>query len=348
MDNYYVLILIESVFLIITALITLFMFLVMGKIHRTDPFLKQGFFNIVFTIIILEIILRIILIVSPILLYFMNFTKLKLIINTSFNFFYITTIFFNFITVFYLYIHLNKSEDLIAKDINDKNANRDSIRVNIISFNLFYVFSFLLGLIHTVFFFLFEKNNESDYFSSNIFFSIKKNFNNLIYNLYRLLIYFPNFIFFIVSFLYLKLSWNKEKISENIIIRSYAIYCFKLSILSLNYPIIIIIMIFNFLTINFYIIILISNFLIIIQIFISANFRMNCLYIESIFGKESKTLFSKIKKTFSILFTNEKIERLNSVDYNNSFISFSLSSKQDFIIENSSKKNELDDSSFQN
>ena len=99
----------------------------------------------------------------------------------------------------------------------------------------------------------------------------------------------------------------------------------------------------KFVTINYYIIILVSNFLIIIQIFISANFRMNCLYIESIFGKESKNLFSKIKKTFNILFTTEKLERLNSLDYNNSFISFSLSSKKDFIIDNPSTHNETEE-----
>ena len=92
------------------------------------------------------------------------------------------------------------------------------------------------------------------------------------------------------------------------------------------------------------IIILISNSLIIFQIFISAYFRINCLYIESIFDKESTNLFSKIKKTFIILFTNEKVERLSSLDYNNSFISFSLSSKKDFIIENNTKQNEIEES----
>ena len=344
MDYFFTLFInIESLLLIIVSFITLFMFLVMGKIHKTDPFLKQGFFNIVFTIIILEIFLRIILIASPILLYFMNNELLNLIINSSFNFFYITTIFFNFITVFYLYTNLDKSEDLISKDINDKTAHRDSIRVNIISFNLFYIISFLLGLIHTAFFVLIEKYKESDYFSKNIFFPIKKNSEDLKLNLFGLLIYIPNFIFLIVSFLYLKLSWNQEKITDNIIIKSYAIYCFKLSLLSLNYPIIIIITMLKFVTINYYIIILVSNFLIIIQIFISANFRMNCLYIESIFGKESKNLFSKIKKTFNILFTTEKLERLNSLDYNNSFISFSLSSKKDFIIDNPSTHNETEE-----
>ena len=338
-----IIILVETVLLVFFSVLTLFMFLVIGKIHRRDPFLKQGFFNIVFTIIILEIVLRIILIISPVLIYLLKDAKINLIIYSSFNFFYITTIFFNFITVFYLYTHLDKSEDLISKDINDKTAHRDSIRVNTISFNLFYIISFLLGLIHTGFFIFFEFL-KSQYIQNDIFFPIKQIEQNNFFFFFELIIYIPNFIFFIISFLYLKLSWNKEKITENIIIRSYAIYCFQLSILSLNYPIIILIMIFELFKEYLKIIILISNSLLIFQIFISAYFRINCLYIESIFDKESTNLFSKIKKTFIILFTNEKVERLSSLDYNNSFISFSLSSKKDFIIENNTKQNEIEES----
>ena len=58
-----IIILVETVLLVFFSVLTLFMFLVIGKIHRRDPFLKQGFFNIVFTIIILEIVLRIILVI---------------------------------------------------------------------------------------------------------------------------------------------------------------------------------------------------------------------------------------------------------------------------------------------
>ena len=44
-------------------------------------------------------------------------------------------------------------------------------------------------------------------------------------------------------------------------------------------------------------------------------------------------------KFFKILFTNERLNRLNSVDYNNSFITFSLSSKKDFMNENETQRN---------
>ncbi len=323
-----------GIFLLIgSSFISLFFFLVIGKIHIKDKFLQQGFFKVVFTIVILEILLRLILIISPFLILFIHDKEeiMRKIIYFSFNFVYMTILFFNLITVSFLY--LDKSEDLISKDINDKKAHRDSVRVNNYSFNCVSIVSFLFGFIHTIILNVFETYINGNY-EQLTFFPIKFNDKDNIKKLYEIIIYIPNFIFFIVSFLYLKLSWNKEKITDNIVIKSYALYCFHLSFFYLNYPIIILIdSLFNRFNYDRDIIILLSNLCLMIQNIFSSKYRMKCIYIESIFEGKKISFSQKIIKLFKILFTNEGINRLNSVDYNNSFIIFSLSSKEDFINE---------------
>ena len=69
---------------------------------------------------------------------------------------------------------------------------------------------------------------------------------------------------------------------------------------------------------------------------------MKCIYIESIFEGKKINFYRKIIKCFKILFKNEGINRLNSVDYNNSFIIFSLSSKEDFINEIEQRNTTID------
>ena len=340
MYNDYIICYIGNLFLIISSIINLFMLSVIAKIHIKDSFLQQGFFKVVFSIVILEILLRIILIISPFLLLFIpnDETIIRQIIYFSFNFLYITILFFNFITVFYLYIHLDKSENLISKDINDKNAHRDSVRVNIYSFNFFYILSFLFGFIHTGFFAVCEILLKGKYEGME-FFPILLNDNK--YRLYEIIIYIPNFIFLIISFLYFKLSLNKEKITENIVITSFAVYCIKMSLFYLNYPIVILIYCVLIDKLQKYksIIILVSNLCLVIQNYISSKYRINCIYIESIFGGKDISCCQKMIKFFKILFTNERLNRLNSVDYNNSFITFSLSSKKDFMNENENQRN---------
>ena len=331
-------------FLIGSSFISLFFFLVIGKIHIKDKFLQQGFFKVVFSIVILEILLRLILIISPFLILFIHDKEeiMRKIIYFSFNFVYMTILFFNLITVFYLYIHLDKSEDLISKDINDKNAHRDSVRVNNYTFNFVSIFSFLFGFIQTIIFIVCETFINENY-EQLTFFPIKFNDRDNTNKIYEIIIYIPNFIFFFVSFLYLKLSWNKEKITDNIVIKSYALYSFHLSFFYLNYPIIILIdSLFSRFNYDRHIIIFLSNLCLMIQNIFSSKYRMKCIYIESIFEGKKITFYRKIIKCFKILFNNEGINRLNSVDYNNSFIIFSLSSKEDFINEIEQRNTTID------
>ena len=163
--------------------------------------MNQGFFKVVFTIVILEILLRLILIISPILILFIHDKEeiMRKIIYFSFNFVYMTILFFNLITVFYLYIHLDKSEDLISKDINDKNAHRDSVRVNNYTFNFVSIFSFLFGFIHTIILIVCETFINGNYVQLT-FFPIKFNDRDNTNKIYEIIIYIPNFIFFLFLF----------------------------------------------------------------------------------------------------------------------------------------------------
>ena len=316
------------------SFLTFFNFIIIFKIHCKIKIFRVNYFRIVFTIIILEIMLRIIIIIESIFqildilqkhsILNNEFKKYNnLIFSLSFNFLYITIIFFNIRTIYYLYHYSTKDLDLINQDMENS-----VISLKTYSFTNFYIISFFLGIIHTILFFLyaflFNENFLNNWFFNSISLSDYKT------KIYELIFFFPNIFFFIYSIPYLKICWNKENITDKILLKGYSQYCFIYSFLSLIYPIIIIILlIFNDNTI---LKIICKNVILMflnIQLYLSSTYRINCVYIKNTILNKEKKCYQIIKDYFIILFTNQKIKSVAVTDFNNTFVTHALTSEKD-------------------
>ena len=320
-----------------SAFITLFIFILLFKIHYKIKIYKIGYFKVVFINIILEIILRIIILFSSIFIILHSLNKKYLGINFCriflilFNYFYISIIFFNINTILYLYTYSNKKNDLVEQDIKNK-----KITLKNYSFKHFYLTSFTFSLIHSILFFLYDFLINEDYYSKNYYFNLINSENKP--HLYDIFIFFPNILYFFISIPYLKISWNNEKITDKILLKSYSQYCFLYSFLSLSNPIIILIL--SLFTNNQYINFIcqhISWMVLAIQLFISSKFRINCLYVKNSISKninEKKNICSKFKLILYIIFTNNKINESTITDLNSSYVSHALTSINDVLKDN--------------
>ena len=331
--------LISNIISIITsssAFITLFIFILLFKIHYKIKIFKVGYFRVVFTNIVLEIILRIIIVLGSIVIILHNFNKINLgiyffrIFLILFNYFYMSIIFFNIHTIFYLYSYSNQKNKLIEQDIKNKKISLKSY-----SFKKFYLISFSFSLIHSILFILYDFLINDDFFTKNNFFNITSLINKP--HLYDIIIFFPNIVYFFLTIPYLKLSWNAETITDKIILKSYSQYCFLHSFLSLNYPIIILILSlfpnYNFINFSCQ---NISLIILMIQLFVSSNFRMNCLYVQNSINKSlntKKSFCSNFKSSLSIIFTNAKISEFTITDLNSSYVSHALTAIKDVLNE---------------
>ena len=133
------------------SFLTFFNFIIIFKIHCKIKIFRVNYFRIVFTIIILEIMLRIIIIIESIFqildilqkhsILNNEFKKYNnLIFSLSFNFLYITIIFFNIRTIYYLYHYSTKDLDLINQDMQNS-----VISLKTYSFTNFYIISFFVN-----------------------------------------------------------------------------------------------------------------------------------------------------------------------------------------------------------
>ena len=328
-----------SVFLFFSFLINLMIIF----IHSRQKFFRKGFFIIVFVQIILEAIINLSILIMNII-YIFDFERGKwfFIFPILFNFGYTTNILYNIRILYYLMTLNKKKDELVnyeAKDDSyesDKNSRlsrNSSISFIPHSFKSFHILCFFLSIIHTIIYVLYLKDD----------FEQKKDGRNWKWfhyfmsgnhGYYRFGFYFFHYLFFIISLPYLIKSFNKAKISDHIFLKRFSIYCIISSIISLLFPMAVIVdLTFGEDYEDIYLLLL-GAF--IIYIFITWNFRLNCYYIQFILEQGRKGIKGFCKKcstSFKILFCCLNIPSPNFIDLNSSFIYHSLANINDFLEE---------------
>lgn len=319
---------------IITSFIFIFVYLLMIKMHAKEPFIRQGYFKVVFIQIIYEFIITILLLITPIILiiyYFIqdndsiNKNKFLIFFPILFNFCSMNIIFYNILTLIHLTFKSQNSENY-STDLESTNMTRDisndSISFQKTSFKTIHLLSLFFTLIHSIIYFyiLFSTKEKFEIQLLFLFYVYIKEINPLF-----ILIFIPNFIYLLLSFPYLYKSRNTEKISESIRLKNYSIYCFLSSLFSLIFPLAIFIYkIFENIKFIIYLIVL-------VYLIFSSRFRINCYYVQTILMNKGKTILDKFRFAIAILFKNKTIPKPNFVDLNSNYIYHSLANINDFV-----------------
>jgi len=159
---------------------------------------------------------------------------------------------------------------------------------------------------------------------------------------WKLIFFFPNFIYFILSVYYFCLSMNKGKVTNHIYLKNFSIYCVFSSIVSLLFPITLIVNI-KFIEDSeeqyiFHYIIL-CGFL--VYIMVTCYYRVSCYYVNYILDSKGEGFLKRCAFGFRILFLCQKIQVPNFIDLNSSFILHSLANFNDFLREDNVDNDEL-------
>jgi hypothetical protein len=224
-------------------------------------------------------------------------------------------------------IDYDSDDNYSAASIKGKKSRASSILLSSYSFKSIYIIPFLLSILLAVsYIFLIyyfykdpgEKLEGIPYFLGT--------FNNL--ELYNLLFYIFHFIYFSISLIYLFLSIDKERISNHIHLKSFSLYCFFSSFISLLFPVLSILKIYfdNAQYMFSYLLVFIFLF----YFLVTSIFRYGCYYIQFILGSYGNGFFLKLNYALKILFCCKKIAQPNFIDYSSSFIYHSLTNINDF------------------
>lgn len=342
MEYYYYPIYICSIVVIIFNLFTL---LLICKMHIKQKSIREGYFKVVFTQIILELLLDIILLTIIILEIFSPENKSKpiYILPTLFIFLYNIDILYNIQTI----VRLSKAHitiDTIDAFNNDDDTQGEdleitkskSIDLKVYSFKRIHILSFLLSFIHAfLYFYILFKYGDNNKIELNwYYYFLNKDETNLFY----LFFFLFNYIFFILSIRYLCL---KQEINQIIKLKHYSIYCFIISLIGLMFPIKIILNYIYYESLrnrkekNIFedILVYIYSFLFLAYLLANSLFRLNCYYVQFILSKKGKKCCSKFKFGLRILFTRIIVPSPNFIDFNNTFLYHSLSNEKDFYKE---------------
>ena len=327
-------------------------------IHSKQKFFRKGFFIIVFVQIILEAVINLSILIMNII-YVCGFERGKWFFTFPilFNFGYITNILYNIRILYYLMTINKKKDELVnyeAKDDSyesDKNSQlsrNSSISFIPHSFKSFHILCFLFSAIHTIIYMLYLKD-DFEQKKDNRNWKWFHYFMSGNHGYYRFGFYCFHFLFFIISIPYLVKSFNKEKISDHILLKRFSIYCIFSSIISLLFPIAII---FDLKLgedhedIYLY---LLAAF--IFYLLITWHFRLNCYYIQFVLeqgGKGGKGFCKKFSTGFKMLFCCLNIPSPNFIDLNSSFIYHSLANVNDFLQEKHVETNDANIDDEQN
>lgn len=333
-----------KIIFIIVIFINLLILLTICKMHIKEISIRQGYFKIVFTQIIFEILFNLTIFVIIIISMIEDINeKCFYLFSILFDFFFNIDILYNIQNILKLFQAKNKvnSEDIFIDNEDDSNSigrqgSTSSIDLKRHSFRRIHLVSFLTSFIHSIiYFFVIIKNKDNDKSELNWFFYfIDKKQNNL----FLLLLFIINYIYFALSIRYIFLRQN---INESIKLKNYSLYSFSTSLSSLIFPLRIILnksikkddtkdnkdiqYIFCIVFLVFY-------------LFVSVCFRYKCYYVQSILSKNGKKFVKKLKFGLKILFTRINISSPNFIDFNNSFLYHSLSTENDFIVKKDKKR----------
>jgi hypothetical protein len=266
--------------------------------------------------------------------------KYIIIFPILFNLGYVANIVYNIRILIFLFTYNTNREDLINygmnnNDTGDTISHQASLAFITMSFKNFHFLSFGISIIHTVLYILnlllFQKVEiQSEQWHWYYYFMCGQD------HWWRILFFLPHFLFFILSFIYLIKSCNKNKISDHIYLRSFALYAFFSSFISLFFPLILLIF---WLTQHndpknfnpYYFLILLFGFF--GFLFATSIYRLRCYYVNYILTKDGTKCLNRWGNAFKILFCRKEMEPLNFVDLNSSFIYHALSSANDFLFD---------------
>ena len=330
---------------LIVIFINLLTLLTICKMHIKEISIRQGYFEIVFTQIILETLFNLTIFVIIII------SMIKEPINESyfyfisllFDIFFNVDIIYNIQTILKLIQAKNKveSEDIFINNEDDSGSvgrcgSNASIDLKRHSFRRIHLVSFLFSIIHSIiYFFVILKDDKNEKNELNWFFYfIDKQQKNL----WLLLLFIFNYIYLGLSIRYCLL---RQQINESIKLKHYSIYSFITSLASLIFPLRILLnevirnndkkddkelqYIFCFIFLLFY-------------LYKNVYFRLNCYYVQYILSKKGNKFLKKLEFGLQILFTRIKISSPNFIDFNNSFLYHSLSREKDFDVKKDKKR----------
>jgi hypothetical protein len=323
--------------IIIFSLISFMLNFLLILIHFKLTSLSQGFFIVVCIQIIVEALIHVIIIAIS-FFYLCNFNEIMFLVifQILFYFCYTTNILLNLRIIFFLMTSNKEKQELIDYDSDDnystvstkgKKSRSSSISFRSYSFKSIYIIPFSLSIIFTGLYLLltyFFQNDSKEKLEGIPY--ILGSSNNL--ELYNLLFYIFHFIYFIISLIYLFLSVNKEKVTNHFHLKSFSIYCFFSSFISLLFPVLSILKIYfdNAQYIFSYLLFIIFLFYFVV----TSLFRYRCYYIQFILGSYGNGFFLKLRYALKILFCCKKIAQPNFIDFNSNFVYHSLSNINDF------------------
>jgi hypothetical protein len=323
--------------LLIISLISFMLNVLLILIHFKLTSLFQGFFIIVCIQIIVEALINVIILaISVFYLCISTQNQFLLILQIIFYFWYTTNVLLNLRIIFFLMTSNKEKQELIEYDSDDnysatsikaKKSRASSISLSSYSFKSIYIIPFLLSILLTVLYVIFTHyfyNNPGEKLEGIPY--ILGSYNKL--ELYNLFFYIFHFIYFSVSLIYLFLSINKERISNHIHLKSFSLYCFFNSFVSLLFPVLSILKIYfdNVQYIFSYLLFIIFLFYFVV----TSLFRYRCYYIQFILGSYGNGFFLKLRYALKILFCCKKIAQPNFIDFNSNFVYHSLSNINDF------------------
>ena len=314
------------------------------KMHLKQISIREGFFKIVFTQIIIETLLNLLFLIILILSEILGTIKRNnlYILSSLFDFFFNVDILYNIQTINKLINAKNKvdSDDIFSNRDSSRSEeiiSNNTIEIEAHSFKRINLYSFFSGTFHTVIYFIVFYKKDENSTEQNLnwhFYFINNDKNNLLY----LLIFIFNYIFIIQSVRYF---FMKQKINEGIKLRYYSLLCLITSIISLIFPMRIILnKTLKKEKRDDEVLVYIFSFLYLFNLIIIGFFRLNSYYVQYILSKTGNSFSSKLCFGIKILFTKIPVPSPNFIDFNNSFLYHSISSEKDF---NSEKERQMKD-----
>ena len=327
---------ITNLLLIIFSLISFLMCLMIILIHSRQSFFRQGFFIIVLIQIILEAFINLVILVMNIIYIF----EIKrdfyfLIFPIFFNFFYTTNILYNSSIIIYLMSTNIEKDELINYESNDDSdkegyLSRSSTVVLIPrTFKFMHIFPILISLIHSFLYIFSLYNANKEEFKEPLWYTYFLDKQNEL-NLWNLFFFIFNIIYFFLSIIYFLFSLNKEKISNHIFLKEFSIYCLFNSLVSIIFPISLILKKFE---VKKEIFLYIFIFVFLIYFLSTFIFRIGCYYVQNILGNNGNGFIKKFIYGLRILFCCQKIKEPDFIDLNSSYIYHSLANNNDFALE---------------
>ena len=332
--------LIISIISIIIISFNLLILMTISKMHLKQKSIREGYFKVVFTQIIIEFLFNLVVLVIIIIILSNCLEKgdekvYYNILLIVFDLLYNCDILYHIQTIFYLINNVSRKDSGDIFNNNDDSirsesyTSKKSIDLKKYTYKRIHFFSFFFSLIHSLIYYLLYLKQNEQYELKWYFFFLNKNVKNLEYFLFFIL----NFLFFGVSIRY---CFIKQEINGNIKLKFYSKYCFFSGLISLLFPIKIII---NYFVNNNEIINIIFGIIFLLYLIGITYFRLNCYYVQYILSSKGNSFITKLCFGLKILFTGTIVPSPNFIDFNNSFLYHSLSNEKDISI----KKEKIDE-----